>query len=85
MSPYKIKYRVITTNNVEDTAADNWFDDYEQALEMAGKYLSERGCVAMDLLLVGHRSLSDDGDVVLYKQEIFSAVINDYKEAKAKL
>jgi hypothetical protein len=73
MSPYKIKYRVITTNNVEDTAADNLFDDYEQALEMAGKYLSERGCVAMDLLLVGPRSVSDSSDVVLYKQSIFSA------------
>lgn len=28
----------------------------------------------MDLLLVGPRSLSDDGDVVLYKQSLFSAV-----------
>lgn len=74
MSPYKIKYRVITANSIEDAAADNWFDDYEKALEMAGKYLSERGCVAMDLLLVGPRSVSCDGDVVLYKQEIFSAV-----------
>lgn len=73
MSPYKIKYRVVTVNNVEDTAADNLFDDYEQALEMAGKYLSERGCVVMDLLLVGPRNISDDGDVVLYKQSIFSA------------
>ena len=73
MSPYKIKYRVITANNVEDTAADNLFDDYEQALEMAGKYLSERGCVAMDLLLVGPRGISDGSDVVLYKQSIFSA------------
>lgn len=73
MSPYKIKYRVITANNVEDTAADNLFDDYEQALEVAGKYLSERGCVAMDLLLVGPRSVSDGSDVVLYKQSIFSA------------
>lgn len=73
MSPYKIKYRVITANNVEDTAADNLFDDYEQALEMAGKYLSERGCVVMDLLLVGPRSVSDGRDVVLYKRPIFSA------------
>lgn len=74
MSPYRIKYRVITANNIEDAATDNLFDDYDQALELAGKYLSERGCVAMDLLLVGPRSLSDDGDVVLYKQSIFSAV-----------
>lgn len=74
MSPYKIKYRVITANNVEDAATDNWFDDYVQALELAGKYLSERGCVGMDLLLVGPRSLSDDGDTVLYKQSIFSAM-----------
>ena len=74
MSPYKIKYRVITANNVEDTAADNWFDDYDKALELAGKYLSERGCVAMDLLLVGPRSVSDGSDVVLYKQSLFSAV-----------
>ena len=73
MSPYKIKYRVITANAIEDTAADNWFDEYDKALEMAGKYLSERGCVAMDLMLVGHRRITDDGDVVLYKQEIFSA------------
>ena len=73
MSPYKIKYRVITANNVENTAADNLFDDYEQALEMAGKYLSERGYVAMDLLLVGPRGISDGSDVVLYKQSIFSA------------
>lgn len=74
MSPYKIKYRVITANNVEDTAADNWFYDYDKALELAGKYLSERGCVAMDLLLVGPRSVSDGSDVVLYKQSIFSAM-----------
>lgn len=74
MSPYKIKYRVITANNVENAATDNWFDDYDKALELAGKYLSERGCVGMDLLLVGPQSLSDDGDVVLYKQSIFSAM-----------
>lgn len=73
MSPYKIKYRVITTNAIEDTTADNWFDDYGNALELAGKYLSERGCVAMDLLLVGPRGVSDGRDVVLYKQSIFSA------------
>lgn len=73
MSPYKIKYRIITANNIDDTAADKLFDDYEQALEMAGKYLSERGCVAMDLLLIGPRSVSDGSDVVLYKQSIFSA------------
>lgn len=73
MSPYKIKYRVITANNIEDAATDNLFDDYVQALELAGKYLSERGCVAMDLLLVGPRSVSDGSDVVLYKQSIFSA------------
>lgn len=73
MSPYKIKYRVITANSIEDTATDNLFDDYEQALEMAGKYLSERGCVVMDLLLVGPRSVSDSRDVVLYKRPIFSA------------
>ena len=73
MSPYKIKYRVITANNIEDAATDNLFDDYEQALEMAGKCLSERGCVAMDLLLVGPRSVSDGSDIVLYKQSIFSA------------
>lgn len=73
MSPYKIKYRVITANNVEDTAADTLFDGYERALEMAGKYLSERGYVAMDLLLVGPRNISDSRDVVLYKQSIFSA------------
>lgn len=74
MSPYKIKYRVITANNIEDAATDNLFDDYVQALELAGKYLSERGCVAMDLLLVGPRSVSDSSDVVLYKQSIFSAM-----------
>lgn len=74
MSPYKIKYRVITANSAEDTATDNWFDDYEQALELAGKYLSERGWVAVDLLLVGPRSISGEGDVVLYNREIFSAM-----------
>ena len=74
MSPYKIKYRVITANNIEDAATDNLFDDYDKALELAGKYLSERGCVAMDLLLVGPRSVSDGSDVVLYKQSLFSAV-----------
>lgn len=73
MSPYKIKYRVIIANSVEDVATDNWFDDYDKALELAGKYLSERGCVAMDLILVGPRSLSDEGDVVLYRQSLFSA------------
>lgn len=73
MSPSKIKYRVKTANNVENAATDNLFDDYDKALELAGKYLSERGCVAMDLLLVGPRSLSDNGDVVLYKQSLFSA------------
>ena len=73
MSPYKIKYRVITANSIEGAATDNLFDDYEQALEMAGKYLSERGCVVMDLLLVGPRSVSDSRDVVLYKRPIFSA------------
>lgn len=77
MSPYKIKYRVITANKVDDTAADNLFDDYEQALEMAGKYLSERGCATMDLLLVGPRSISSDGDVVLYKQAIFEMFFGD--------
>lgn len=74
MSPYKIKYRVITANSIEDAATDNWLDNYDKALELAGKYLSERGCVAMDLLLVWPRSLSDGGDVVLYKQSIFSAM-----------
>ena len=74
MSPYKIKYRVITANSIEDVATDNWFDNYEQALELAGKYLSEKGCVAMDLMLVGPRWISDDGDVVLYKQGTFSAM-----------
>ena len=73
MSPYKIKYRVITANHVENSATDGLLDDYDQALELAGKYLSEQGCVAMDLLLVGPRSISDDGDVVLYKQAMFSA------------
>lgn len=73
MSPYKIKYRVITSNSIEDAATDNWVDDYGKALELAGKYLSERGCAAMDLLLVGPRSLSDDGDAVLYQQPLFSA------------
>jgi len=74
MSPYKIKYRVITAKRPEGAATDNWFDDYDKALAFVGEYLSDRGCVAMDLVLVGPRSLSDDGDVVLYKQEIFSAV-----------
>lgn len=74
MSPYKIKYRVITANTIEDAATDNWFDEYDKALELAGKYLSERGCVAMDLLLVGPLGISGDGDAVLYKQSIFSAM-----------
>lgn len=74
MSPYKIKYRVITANSIEDAATDNWFDNYDQALEVAGKYLSEKGCVAMDLMLVGPRGALDDGDVVLYKKMIFSAM-----------
>ena len=74
MSPYNIKYKVITTNNIENSATDELFEDYDKALELAGKHLSERGCVAMDLLLVGPRSISDDGDVVLYKQSIFSAM-----------
>jgi hypothetical protein len=65
---------VITANSIKNAANDNWFDDYDKALEFAGKYLSEQGCVAMDLLLVGPRSLSDDGDAALYKQEIFSAM-----------
>lgn len=73
MSPYKIKYRVITANSIEDVATDNWFDDYEKALELAGKYLSERCCVAMDLMLVGPRRITDDGEIVLYKQGIFTA------------
>lgn len=73
MSPYKIKYRLITANTIEDAATDNLFDDYDEALEMAGKYLSERGCVAMDLLLVGPRNISDSRDFILYKQSIFSA------------
>lgn len=73
MSPYKIKYRVITANHVDNSATDDLLDDYDQALELAGKYLSEQGCVAMDLLLVGPRSVSDSRDVVLYKQSIFSA------------
>lgn len=74
MSPYKIKYRVITANNIEEAATDNLFDDYDQALELAGKYLSERGCVAMDLVLFGPRGISGEGDAVLYKQEIFTAM-----------
>ena len=74
MSPYKIKYRVITANNIKDVANDNWFDDYDKALELAGKYLSGRGCVAIDLILVGPRGISDDGDTILYKQSIFSAM-----------
>lgn len=80
MSTYKIKYRVITANNIEDAATDNWFDDYEQALELAGKYLSERGCVAMDLLLVGPRGIPVDDDVVLYKQSIFSEMKGFHNE-----
>lgn len=74
MSPYKIKYRVITANNIEDTAADNWFDDYDKALAFAGEYLSDRGCAAMDLVLFGPRGISGEGDAVLYKQEIFTAM-----------
>ena len=74
MSPYKIKYRVITANNIEDAATDNWFDDYDKALEFAGEYLSDRGRVLMALVLLGPRGISSDGDAVLYKQEIFSAI-----------
>lgn len=74
MSPYRIKYRVITANSIKDAANDNWFDDYDKALELAGKYLSGRCCVAMDLILVGPHGSSDDVDTILYKQEIFSAM-----------
>ena len=74
MSPYRIKYRVITAKRPEDAATDNWFDDYDKALAFAGKYLSDGGCAVMDLVLFGPRSISDDGDVVLYKQAIFTAM-----------
>lgn len=74
MSPYKIKYRVITAKCPEDAATDSWFDDYDKALEFAGEYLSDRGYVAMDLVLFGPRSISGEGDAVLYKREIFSAM-----------
>lgn len=74
MSPYKIKYRVITANSIEDVATDSWFDDYDKALAFAGEYLSDRGCATMDLALFGPRGISGDGNSVLYKQEIFSAM-----------
>ena len=74
MSPYKIKYRVITAKRPEDAATDSWFDDYDKALEFAGEYLSDSGCAIMDLVLFGPRGISGDGNSVLYKQEIFSAM-----------
>lgn len=80
MSPYKIKYRVIIANNVEDAATDNWFEDYDKAFELAGKHLSERSYVAMDLVLFGPRGISDDGNAVLYKQEIFTAMKGFHNE-----
>ena len=75
MSPYRIKYRVITAKRPEDAATDNWFDDYDKALAFAGEYLSDRGCAAMDLVLFWPRGISGEGDAVLYKQELFSAMI----------
>lgn len=74
MSPYKIKYRVITAKRPEDAATDNWFDDYDKALAFAWEYLSDRGCAVLDLVLFGPRSISDEGDAALYKQEIFLAM-----------
>lgn len=74
MSPYRIKYRVITAKRPEDAATDNWFDDYDKALAFAGEYLSNRGCAVLDLVLFGPRGISGDGDVVLYKHEIFTAM-----------
>lgn len=74
MSLYKIKYRVITAKRPEDAAIDRWFDDYDKALELAGEYLSDRGGVAMDLVLFGPYGISGDGDAVRYKREIFSAM-----------
>lgn len=74
MSPYKIKYRVITAKRPEDAATDNWFDDYDKALAFAGEYLSDRGCAVLDLVLVGPRGLSSDGDEVLYKKELFTVM-----------
>lgn len=65
---------MITAKCPEDVATDSWFDDYDKALEFAGEYLSDRGCATMDLVLFGPRGISSDGDAVLYKQEIFSAI-----------
>ena len=74
MSPYKLKYRVLS-QSIKTGLADEIFDEYELALDKALSLFSDNKHVAMDLLLVGPMyALGDTGDRVLYKQEIFTAV-----------
>lgn len=74
MSPYKLKYRVLS-QSIKTGLVDEIFDEYELALDKAQSLISDNKHVAMDLLLIGPVcALGDTGDRVLYKQEIFTAV-----------
>lgn len=74
MSPYKLKYRVLSQGIMNDLAGEV-FDEYEQALGRAQALISDNKNVSMDLLLIGPSGiLGSAGDSILYKREIFTAV-----------
>lgn len=74
MSPYKLKYRVLS-QGIKTGLVDEILDEYELALGKALSLISDNKHVAMDLLLIGPAcTFGDTGDRVLYKQEIFTAV-----------
>lgn len=73
MSPYKLKYRVIS-QSIKTGIVDKIFDDYERAMSEAQTFLSDNDNAAIDLLLIGPGSIIGDiKDRVLYKQSIFAA------------
>lgn len=75
MSPYKLKYRVLTSSASDKPIAptETIYDDYDCATNAIGEALSNKCHVAMDLLLIGPRDLSTCEDVVIYKKFLFAA------------
>lgn len=74
MSPYKLKYRVLS-QEVMAGLDDEVFDEYEQALARAQALISDSKYISIDLLLIGPNCvIGSTGDSVLYKREIFTVV-----------
>lgn len=73
MSPFKLKYRVLTSNASDKPIAptETIYDDYDCATKAIGEALSNKCHVAMDLLLIGPRDLSKCEDVVIYEKYLF--------------